>query len=201
MSMTVDWATQTFTIPQSDLSLVTGALYDFDTDAHRLELKAIEASEAGIVFIRTHNHNTAVTIAGVTYARTVEMLNGYSITFEDTGSAYAIRYVGSNNNLFDVENGILNVTAKVSYIPGNSAGLIATDVNVPALSTGESEQLADMWTRLFGGRLYENPVTGKEIISGSTGAAYSEADVWSDDGVTGYDGTAGIARRDGHVKP
>lgn len=63
-----------------------------------------------------------------------------------------------------------------------------------------SQEMIDMWTRLFGGQLYQDP-TGKEVIRNSTGGTYSEANTYSDDGTTPYDGTVGIARRDGHVKP
>lgn len=65
----------------------------------------------------------------------------------------------------------------------------------------QADELVDIWTRLFGGRLYVDPVTAKEVISDALGTVYAEADVWSDDGATAYDGTAGIARRDDHVKP
>jgi hypothetical protein len=61
--------------------------------------------------------------------------------------------------------------------------------------------MIDMWTRLFGGRLYVDPSTGKEVIRDDAGVLFSEADAWSDDGVTPYDGTVGVARRDDHVKP
>lgn len=71
----------------------------------------------------------------------------------------------------------------------------------PSLTPAESEQLDDMWTRLFGGKLYVDPVTAKEVIRDTLDAIYSEADVWSDDGSTPYDGTVGVARRDEHVKP
>jgi hypothetical protein len=69
------------------------------------------------------NHNTEVTVAGVTFARTLEFINGYSIQFENTGSAYTVRIEGSNNNIFDVENGILVPTSLVTVISTNSAGL------------------------------------------------------------------------------
>jgi len=64
-----------------------------------------------------------------------------------------------------------------------------------------SQEMLDMWTRLFGGRLYVNPATGKEVITNSAGDPFSDADVFSDDGVTPYDGTVGVARRDDHIKP
>lgn len=75
----------------------------------------------------THRHNTAVTIAGITYARFIEIINGYSITFEN--GQYSVRLAGSNNNFFDVANGILNQNS-VQIIPGNSAGLIGMSFGV-----------------------------------------------------------------------
>ena len=65
----------------------------------------------------------------------------------------------------------------------------------------QDDELVDIWTRLFGGKLYVDPATAKEVISDALDVVYSEADVWSDDGVTAYDGTVGVARRDDHIKP
>jgi hypothetical protein len=199
MPPTVDWATKVITVPQSDLSFVSGTLYDLDTNQLRLDLKSIEDSEDGMPFERITTHATEVTVAGVTYARTIEIINGYSLFFEDTGSDYQIRFQGSNNNFFDQENGILVPTPHVSYIPGNSAGLIVTSTS--GLTPTELQYIVDVWTRLFGGRLYVDPATGKEVIRDNLGNLFSEADVFSDDGITPYDGNLGIARRDDHVKP
>lgn len=62
------------------------------------------------------------------------------------------------------------------------------------------DEVVDIWMRLFGGKLYVDPDTAKEVISDALDTIYSEASVWSDDGVTAYDGTEGVARRDDHVK-
>lgn len=121
MAITIDRATKIITVPRSDLVLISGTLYNLDTDWFRLQLKALEESEEGIVFLDTHRHNTEVTIAGVTYARTIEIINGYSITF-DPDILYSVRLVGSNNNLFDIGGGILNQNT-TQVIPTNSAGL------------------------------------------------------------------------------
>jgi hypothetical protein len=121
MAITVDWATRIISVPQSYLVNVTGTLYELDTNAFRLDLKDIEDSEEGAVFPDTHRHNTTVTVAGTTFARTIEIINGYSVEFED--GAYSVRLVGSNNNIFDVQNGIL-VQNQVQVIAQNSAGLI-----------------------------------------------------------------------------
>ena len=129
MAISIDWPSGVITVPQSDLTNVVGDLYELDTDWFRLQLKDLEDDEEGIVWPRTHRHNTQVTVAGTTYARTVEIINGYSVTFEDTGGDYSVRLSGSNNNIFDVENGILNPTPGVTVIGQNSAGLIVTQVS------------------------------------------------------------------------
>lgn len=122
MALSVNWSTGVITVPQADLTLVTGTLYEHDTDAFRLELRSLEASVAGMPWPDTHTHNTEVTVAGITYARVIEIINGYSIEYED--GSYSVRLAGSNNNIFDVENGIL-VQNQVQVIAQNSAGLIS----------------------------------------------------------------------------
>lgn len=122
--ITVDLTTFVISVPQSDLTLITGTLYELDTNDFRLnELKVFEASEDGIVFSDTNLHNTEVTVAGTTFARTLEILSPYSIEFEDL--QYSVRLAGSNNNIFDIENGILQQN-QVQVIPTNSAGLVAS---------------------------------------------------------------------------
>jgi hypothetical protein len=117
--------TKIISVPQSYLTLISGTLYELDTEQFRLDLKGLEESEEGMPFEDTHRHNTEVTVAGTTYARVIEIINGYSITFED--GQYSVRLVNSNNNFFDVENGILNQN-QVQIIPGNAAGLIVREV-------------------------------------------------------------------------
>ena len=143
MALIIDWAAKTITIPKADLTLITGTLYELDTDAFRLELKSLEDDEEGIVFIRTHDHNPEYTVAGVTYARKVEIINGYTVEFED--GTYSVRLSGSNNNVFDVENGIL-VQNQVQVISTNSAGLIRVGL-APA------ELAAAVWDEQVSGHL------------------------------------------------
>jgi hypothetical protein len=123
MAISVDYRTKVITIPQSYLTLVSGTLYELDTDAFRLDLADIQDSEEGIWADTMFVHNTEVTVAGTTFARTIEIINGYSIEFED--GSYSVRLAGSNNNIFDVENGIL-VQNSVQVIAQNSGGLIVT---------------------------------------------------------------------------
>ena len=125
MAITVDWLTSTFFVPQSDLTLISGTLYELDTEVtFRQAINAIMASQEGIVFDDPISHNTEVTVAGTTFARTIEVLSPYNLTFTPD-SQWTVRLAGSNNNLFDVENGILNQN-QVQVISQNSAGLIVT---------------------------------------------------------------------------
>ena len=123
MAVSINWATQVISVPQADLTFISGTLYELDTDWFRLQLKDLEDSSDGMAFLRTHKHNTEVTILGTTFARVIEIINGYSITFEDL--PYTVKLVGSNNNFFDVDGGILNRN-QVQVVSTNSAGLIAS---------------------------------------------------------------------------
>lgn len=104
-------------MPQADLTFVSGVLWELDVDVLRLRLKDLEDDADGITFPRTHNHNTSVLLSGVTYSRSVELINGYKIEFED--GQYTVQCVGANHNLGDVK-----VPNQVSLIIGNAAGLI-----------------------------------------------------------------------------
>jgi hypothetical protein len=121
MAVSIAWGTKIINVPQSYLTNIIGTLYELDTEQFRLDLKDLEDDPEGMPFADTHKHATEVTVAGVTYARFVEIINGYAIEFED--GQYSVRLIGSNNNFFDVANGIL-IQNQVQVIPGNSAGLI-----------------------------------------------------------------------------
>jgi hypothetical protein len=116
MAISIDWSTKVITIPQADLTLVAGSVYSLDVESFREDLLALEASEAGMTYPKTHAHNTTVTLGGVTLARTVEIINGYTVTFE--AGSYAVNLLNANNNIADVAtvNG-------VSIRSRNSAGL------------------------------------------------------------------------------
>ena len=117
MAITINHATKTILIPQSFLTLISGVLWELDVDLLRLALKDLEDDEEGMSLPNTHNHNTQIILSGVTYARSVEIINGFTVEFED--GQYTVRCVGANHNLADVK-----VPNQVSLIIGNSAGLI-----------------------------------------------------------------------------
>jgi len=119
MALSVDWATKIISVPQSDLNFVSGVIYEHDVDAFQRELSDIEDSEEGMAHPVAHRHNTEVVLAGITYVRSVEIINGYTITYENGN--YRVNLTGANNNIIDV----LNYNS-VQVVPNNSAGAIHT---------------------------------------------------------------------------
>ena len=70
MPVSVDWPTRVITVPRSDLTLVSGIVYNYDIDTFRLELKALEAGD-GMPFPTTHNHVAPITVGSVDLARVI----------------------------------------------------------------------------------------------------------------------------------
>ena len=141
MAVSINWATGVITVPKADLTLVTGTLYSLDTEAFRQALMDIQDSEEGMWADTMFVHNTEVTVAGTTFARTIEIINGYSVVFE--AGVYSVRLAGSNNNIFDVESGIL-VQNTVQVIAQNSAGLIVTSAGGTVPSQQEIRDAMDI---------------------------------------------------------
>jgi hypothetical protein len=127
MAITIDPATFIISVPKSFMTLVQSLpfeIYELDSNAFRNALNDWADSEDGMYMPDTNRHNTEVTIDGLTYARTIEILDPYSITFED--GQYQVNITGSNNNIHSKRN--LN---QVSIVPHNSAGLINVKVGDP----------------------------------------------------------------------
>lgn len=125
MAISIDHATKIISVPKADTTLDDigpPEIRSLDVNQFRKDLNAIQASEDGIPLDTTHTHNAPVTVGGVTLARVVEIINGYTITFEN--GAYAVNLTGANNNISDVVN--LNT---VSIRSANSAGLIEGNIS------------------------------------------------------------------------
>lgn len=149
MAISVNWPTGVISVPKADMTLVQSdpfEIRELDIDTFRLALKDLEDDAEGQVWIRTHNHNTTVTVGGVTLARVVEIINGYTVTFED--GQYAVNLVGANSNIGDVVN-LNNVSVRVA----NSAGLTDSDL------------AAVVWDALL----------ANHLTAGTTGKALSDA--------------------------
>lgn len=139
MAISVDWGTRVITVPKADMTLIQSNPFEvreLDLDVFRLALKALEDDEIGMAFPDTHQHNTEIVLAGATYARTIQIINGYTVTFED--GQYAVNLVGANSNVSDVLN--LNQVSVRSF---NSAGLIvvAGGSGSEDWSSAEKEQI------------------------------------------------------------
>jgi len=121
MAVSIDWGNRIITVPRNDMTLIQSSpteIRELDTDWFRLQLKALEAGD-GIAEPDTHRHVAGVSVGGVTLARVVEIINDYTITFED--GQYAVNLTKSNNNIGDRVN-----VNQVSVRSANSAGLMQT---------------------------------------------------------------------------
>ena len=174
MATTIDYGfdPHRIIIPQADLTLITGSLYELDTDDLRIDLKALEASESGMVWQDTHRHNLPYTVQGVTYAQSIEVINTtvdaawldeHEIFFSPD-TTYSVRLSGSNNNVSDIQNLILANTV-TQVIPQNSAGLILVSSG-SGLSTPQDEAL----TRIDNATIYHSKIINnyKELIKIAT---------------------------------
>lgn len=121
MAVSIDWGQKIINVPKADMTLIQPSpeVRELDLDSFRLILKDLEDDLEGMPFPDTHRHNTEVLLAGLTYARTIEIINGYTIEFED--GQYTVNCVGANHNISDVK-----VANQVSLIINNAAGLISS---------------------------------------------------------------------------
>lgn len=123
MAISVNWGTLVINVPKLDMPVIQASPFEIrqlDVNGFRLELKALESSAEGVTSLRTHNHVTETTLAGISYARSVEIINGYTVEFED--GQYGVSLIGANNNILDVKVG-----NQVSVLGNNSAGLINSE--------------------------------------------------------------------------
>jgi hypothetical protein len=170
VAITINWATKVINIPTTFLTLISGtpgtgdnqldpALYELDVNALRLALKDIE-DEEGMPYLDTHRHNGEVTISGTTYARSFELINGYTVDFDvSVYDHYTVSCTGANHNIGDARQ-----PNTVSLIINNSAGLV--------LGSGGGDA---SWTALMeAGITYQDAMrimfavlTGKTEIDGS----------------------------------
>lgn len=120
--ITIQWRERIIFVPKTEMTLIQSVpieIRELDLNLFRLTLLDLEDDPAGIAFVNTHNHNPPVTISGIQLARVIEIINSYTVTFED--GIYAVNLLGANTNLADVVN-----PNSVSVRTSNSAGLVQT---------------------------------------------------------------------------
>lgn len=133
MAITIDWGQKIISIPKADLLLLQSSpteVRQLNLNEFRLTLKDLEDSDLGMAALTTHNHVAPISVGGVTLERVVEIINGYTVTFED--GQYAVNLVGANSNVGDVVN-----VNQVSVRSANSAGLVNLDTLLAAAYNGE----------------------------------------------------------------
>lgn len=162
MAYSVNWLTKVITIPKADTEWVstTPDVRKLDATTLWANLRSLEDDPEGMTYPQIVKNTTPTTLAGVTYARQVEIINGYTLTFED--GLYAVDIYGGNTNVADVAN-----RNQVSIRTANSAGLVVVDQTsalVAAILDSEIETGLTLKNAL---RLNTSVTSGK--ISGAPG--------------------------------
>lgn len=140
---TIDYSTRVISVLQSELTLVSGSIYELDIDNFRLALNDLADDEEGMPFPTTHVHVAPITFGTTTLARVVEIINGYTVTFED--GSYAVELVGANSNIANVTN--LN---QVSVRSNNSAGLVQVEGTTSVWTEPEAVDLINTVRAILG---------------------------------------------------
>jgi hypothetical protein len=180
MAYTVNWATRVVTIPKTDLTVVsaTPEIYELDLIDFWTEIHDIQDSE-GMPYPNIMRSNAPTTISGVTYARSVEVINNYKIEFED--GQYQVNLVGANNNLLDTRT-----QNQVSLNASNSAGLInggwttAQEAKIDSIKTTVDAlpTAAEIWDEEIS-NFVTNGTVGKELAD----AMSMITDMWQIEGL------------------
>lgn len=119
MAYMIDWGTKVVTIPKADMTFISDPpdVRELDLEDLWTNLIALQESEDGMMFDDIVANTAPFTVGPTTFARLIQIINGYTITFED--GPYAVNIVGGNSNLSDVIN-----RNQVSYATSNSGGLV-----------------------------------------------------------------------------
>ncbi len=105
MAISINYLTRVISVPKADLTLVKSApieTYELDINAFKFELKDREDNVEGMPFGDTHFYSAAITAEGAVVAQVLEIINGYTVTFED--GAYIVDLVGASTNIAEVTN-------------------------------------------------------------------------------------------------
>jgi len=117
---TIDWLNRIIYPDRADMvqvQVTPVAVYQLNINDFRLQLTELLGDVFGMPNVDTHIYNPPVTVAGVTLARVMEIINSYTVTFLPD-SAWAVDITGGNSNISDRTN-----PNNVSVRSANSAGL------------------------------------------------------------------------------
>jgi len=166
MPINIDWAAKIINVPQDAMVLiqsVPSVIYQLDLDVFRKTLNDLQDDEEGMPFLTTHSHNTTVEVGGAILARVVQIINGYTVTFED--GQYRVNTVGANSNIGEVTN-----VNQVSVSTSNSAGL--QDLNSLQAASFDGQVALDI-TSSFSGTVF--PVGTRQYPVNNTADAHQIA--------------------------
>lgn len=121
--LTVDWPTKVITIPQANLTLVSGSRYTYSVEQFFTDLLETFATEEAMVFEISYENSPPVNVGSIQLARVLQAINNYTWTFED--GEYSVELTAGNTNVFDVIN-----KNNVNVFSANSAGLIQVELLV-----------------------------------------------------------------------
>lgn len=120
MATTIDWGTKNINVQQADLLQIQATpveIYEHNIDDFRKDLADLLDDPTGIPYDDTHEHTPPKTLAGVTYARLLEIINNYTITYLPN-TPWTVSISGGNSNISDRK-----IPNLVSIQIANSAGL------------------------------------------------------------------------------
>lgn len=124
--LSVNWLTKVVFVPQSYLTFVSPQNYELDVNTFWEDLHDIQDNQYGMTYLDIFSNNSPVTFSGLTLPRVLQIINGYTVEFED--GQYIVNIVGANSNITDVR-----VFNQVSLQSQNSAGLVEYDDDLAAI--------------------------------------------------------------------
>jgi hypothetical protein len=191
--MNIDWGNKIINVFKTDMiqiQVVPSEIWQLDIPEFKKSLGDALDDELGMIYPNIFNHNPEVSVGGTVLAKVVEILDPYTITFED--GQYAVNLVGANSNIGDRVN-----VNQVSVRSSNSAGMQVYYSNAPASIT--PSQIAEAtWTHQKGDMVYQRSIGGfrknytlNQIImlndDGTDGVAYNCFDRFGNPSLTSVD--------------
>ena len=140
--MTIDWGTSIINVFKTDMVQVQATpteIWQLDIPTFKSALGAELDGTNGMIYPDIFNHNPSVSVGGAVLAKVVEILEPYTITFED--GQYAVNLVGANSNVGDRVN-----VNQVSIRSSNSAGLA---VSSTAVSPTPEQIATPVWDKVI----------------------------------------------------
>ena len=119
MNINIDWGILNINVPRTEMLLVQSTpveIRQLDLTEFRFAMHDKQDDEAGMSYKHMHERVPPKTVAGVTLAQVIEIVNNYTVTFED--GLYNVNIVGGNSNVADKV-----IKNQVGVNTANSAGL------------------------------------------------------------------------------